>query len=231
MSKQNYRPYIFLLLFVLLPPSPAFTQFLHHDRTQSYSTHETARVLDKGEFAFGFGVNNYFLAWSVDSVAYDLLTFDIMLRYGIVKNLEFALKYSYPAAALARVKYGLLKKPVGIAAVFGIGTYKMTNQAFRTDRVIDLYPGIIVEKHIYKGISAFAAPRLITSFHIPAQRVKSETADDKTHRCFQYGYVWGIAWGNKKTSFILENTWYWSRYKTVSYKIHQLGFGITRFFE
>ncbi len=231
MSKQNYCHYIFLLLVILLPLSPSFSQFLHYDRTQSYSTHETARVLDKEEFAFGFGVNNYFLAWSADSVAYDLLTFDIMLRYGIVKNLEFALKYSYPAAALARMKYGLLKKPVAIAVECGVGSYKMTNQAYRTDRIIDLYPGIIVEKHIYKGISLFAAPKLIYSFYIADRVGQPENMATKTQRCIQYGYAWGIAWGNKKTSFNLENTWYWSKYEKISYKIHQLGFGITRLFD
>ncbi|HEX9970712.1 MAG TPA: hypothetical protein VGD14_01450, partial [bacterium] len=191
----------------------------------------TARVLEKGEFAVCFGVNNYFLAWSADSVAYDLLTFDIMLRYGIVNNLEFALKYSYPAAALARLKYGILKKPVAIAAEFGIGRYKMTNQAYRTDCVIDLYPGIIVEKHIYKGISLFAAPKLIYSFYIADRVGQPQSLARKTQRCYQYGYAWGIAWGNKKTSFNLENNWYWSKYEKVTYKVHQIGFGITRFFE
>ncbi len=230
MIKQSFRIFIFLLLIPFLSSNSLFSQFLQHDWTQSYSTHETARVLNKEEFALCFGINNYFLAWSDDSTAYDLLTFDIMIRYGIFKDFEFALKYSYPATALVRVKYGILKKPVSIAAEFGIGHYKLTNQDYKTDYIIDLYPGIILEKHLYKGISIFTAPKFIYSFYIADRFAGPPRIPWKTEHCYQYGYAWGIAWGNTKTIFNLENNWYWSKYEKVSYKVHQIGFGITRFF-
>lgn len=220
-----------LMMISFLPINALFSQFLHYDKTQSYSTHETARVVEKEQFAFCFGVNNYFLAWSVDSVAYDLLTFDITIRYGIVNNLELALKYSYPAAALARAKYALLNQPVAIAAEFGVGYYRLTNQQYETHRVIDLYPGVIVELPVYQGISIFAAPKLIWSFYTTDRIAPPQSKAGKTERCYQYGYGWGIAWGNKKTSFNLENNWCWSKYEKVRYKVHQIGVGVTRFFE
>ncbi len=231
MSKQNYRFCIFLLIAVLLPSRSSFSQFLQHDWTQSYSTHETARVLDKEEFAFCFGVNNYGLAANPDSIAHDLLTFDIMIRYGIVNNLEFALKYSYPSAALVRLKYGLMKNPVAIAVEFGVGQYKLTNQDYDTDYIIDFYPGIILEKQIYKEISVFAAPKFIYSFFIADRFAYPPRIPWKTERCHQYGYACGIAWGNKQTSFNLEYNSYWSNYEKAKYKVHQFGFGITRFFD
>ena len=233
MPKQNFYSQIILILIIVtfLQPSSAFSQFLQYDWTQSYSTHETARVLDKEEFAFCFGVNNYRLAGRPDSIAHDLLTFDIMIRYGIVNNFEFALKYSYPSAALVRLKYGLMKAPVAIAAEFGIGQYKLTNQDYDTDYIIDLYPGIILEKQIYKGISLFAAPKFIYSFFIADRFASPPRIPWKIERCYQFGYACGIAWGNKQTSFNLEYNSYWSKYEKAKYKIHQLGFGITRFFE
>ena len=231
MSKHNHRLCIFLVLTLSLSAAPVFSQFLHHDWTQSYSVHETARVLEKGEFGLSFGVNNYFLAWSADSVAYDLLTFDIMIRYGMLSRIEFSLKYSYPAAALVGLKYGLVKKPVAIAAKFSLGCYTLTNQDYRTGRVIDFYPGIIFEKLVYKGVSVFAGPKLIYSWHIADRSSDLRGNSRKSGRCNQYGYSWGIAWGNKKTSFTVENNWLWSTYERVTYKIHQIGFGITRFWE
>ena len=206
-------------------------QFLHHDWTQSYSTHETARVLMKEEFAIGFGVNNYHLAANPDSMAHDLLTFDITIRYGILNNLEFALKYTYPAAALVRLKYGLINEPVAIAASFGIGQYKMTRQGHITDYIIDLYPGIILEKQLYKGFSVFAAPKFIYSFFLADRFAYPPRIPWKTERCYQYGYACGIAWGNKQTSLNLEYNSYWSTYEKAKYRIHQIGLGITRFFD
>lgn len=235
MTHNNFRHHKFLIFLILtalfLTNKTLFSQFLQYDWTQSYSTHETARVLNKEEFAFGFGVNNYGLAERPDSIAHDLLTFDILIRYGILNNFEFALKYSYPAAALVRLKYGILKQPVAIAAEFGIGQYKLTNQNYDTDYILDLYPGIILEKRVYKGISIFAAPKFIYSFFIADRFAPPPRIPWKTERCYQYGYTWGIAWGNAKTIFNLEDNWYWSKYEKLTYRVHQIGFGITRFFE
>lgn len=226
----NYRLALFLIIAVLLPGSlPA--QFLQYDWTQSYSTHETARVLNKDEFAFGFGVNNYALAGRPDSISHNLLTFDIMVRYGILDNFEFVLKYSYPAAALVRVKYGILKNPVAVAMELGISQYKLTNQNYDTDYIIDLYPGIILEKQIYKRISIFAAPKFIQSFFISDRFAPPPRARWKTRQCSQYGCAFGIAWGTPKTILNWESNWYLSKLEQARYRIHQIGFGITRFFD
>ena len=220
-----------LLIIALLLPGSLMGQLLHHDWTQSYSTHETARVLDKEEFALCFGVNNYGLAAAPDSTAHSLLTFDILVRYGILNNLEFALKYSYPSAALVRLKYGLIEEPVAIAASFGIGQYKVTRQGHITDYIIDLYPGIILEKQLYKGISIFIGPKLIYSFFITDRFARAPRTPWKTERCYQYGYACGIARGDKQTSINLEYNSYRSMYEKTRYRIHQVGIGVTRFFD
>jgi len=153
-----------------------------------------------------------------------------MIRYGLLKKVEFALKYSYPATALVRLKYELKKQPLAIAAEFGIGHYKITNQDYKTDYVIDLYPGIIFEKKIYKQFSFYFAPKFIYSFYIADRFAYPPRIPWQTERCYQYGYSWGFAMGHK-TIFNLENNWYWSKYEKVKYKVHQIGFAITRFLD
>ena len=204
--------------------------FFHDDWRQSISTHETARVIGKEEFALCFGVNNYYANWSKHTRGADLLLYDIMIRYGILKNLEFGLKYSYSNSALIRLKYGLLKKPIQCSVSFGIGQYKLTNQDYRTDYIIDLYPGLIFESKIYKKLSFYIAPKLIYSLFIADRYADSETPPRKpwqTEKCYQYGYCWGFALGSK-TRFIFENTWHWVNYEGFKYKIHMHGFSITR---
>ena len=123
-----------------------------------------------------------------DSTGYDLLIYDIMVRYGLFKNFEIALKYSYPSSALIRVKFGLINKPISIATEFGIGQYKLTNKDYKTDYIIDLYPGIILEAKIYKQLSFYFTPKLIYSFYIADRFSKTPRVPWETKKCIQYGY-------------------------------------------
>jgi hypothetical protein len=216
--------------------------------------------LEKDEFAFTFGVNNYFLDWGESSEApraHDLLLFDVILRYGIIKKTEFALKYSYPNTALIRFKYNFIdnykifekfkiiedlkfadklnlnEKAISISAEFGIGQYKLTKQNYVTDYIIDLYPGLIFDLSIYKNISVYFGPKFIYSFYLADRCAKSEPIPRtpwKTEKCSQSGYVWGISIG-ERTMFTLENTWHWVNYEGIKYKIHMQGLAITRIFE
>ena len=138
--------FLLVLFFITDSQGQLNGHFFHDDWRQSISTHETARVINKEDFAFCFGVNNYYANWSTHTKGADLLLYDIMIRYGIFKNFEFALKYSYPVSALIKAKYKFVQKPFAIAAEFGIGQYKVTNQEYKTDYIIDLYPGIIKKR-------------------------------------------------------------------------------------
>jgi hypothetical protein len=206
--------------------------------TQSYSTHETASVLAKDEFALCFGVNNFYQNWSTERIGGDLLLYDIMVRYGVFDNLEVGLKYSHPNAALLRVKRNLLdkyklnlkwtEKPISIAAMFGFAHYKLTNQDYDTDYIIDLYPGLILDMKIYKKLSFYFAPKFIYSFFI-VDKWARDRDPWKTERCYQYGYCWGFSLG-ERTTFTFENTWHWVTHEDVDYKIHMHGVSFTRIF-
>ncbi len=223
-----------LVFFAIMQPlysQEFFDKFLHYDWRQSISTHETARVLEKDQFALTLAVNNYFCCWSKDFISHDLLLYDIVARYGVFKNFEIALKYSYPSTALIRAKYQIsYGKRLSMAVQLGVGQYKLTNQSYKTDYIVDIYPGVNFDLKLYKTFKFYFAPKFIYSLYIADRFAKSENPPRqpwKTDRNRQVGYVWGFSLG-KKTMFTWENTWHWGDNEGIKYKIHQQGISVTR---
>lgn len=235
MFKTKTRLFVLLFSCLFLRAGFLFSQdyldrFLHYDWRQSVSTHETARVLAKEEFGLCFGINNFFANWSTVVRGHDLLLYDIKVRYGLFKNVEVALKYSYPNTALAQIKTSLVKGRFSAAASFGVSHYKLTTQEFKTDYIIDLYPGIILAYQVFKNVSIYAAPKFVYSLFIADRWADYEDPPRKPwsiERCTHWGYCYGIALGGK-TRLTLEDTWHWVNYAGVKFRIHMLGIGVTR---
>ncbi len=191
--------------------------------TQSYSTFDNAEYLNPGEYSIGFGIDNYCIySRTHDTIAYDERRFDIWARTGLIKKLEFEMKYSYPTAGVLSIKYQLFEKIVVSAFKLGFGYMKGTRIGYITDYVYDLYGYFLLEKHLVKNIKFLYTPKFIYSMHF---RDRQEHSDRPPRYISHFGHCFGLKIG-RDIEFIPEINWLWGNNEGTKYIVNQFGLGI-----
>ncbi len=198
------------------------TQNLPFTWSQSYSTFDNAECLKPGFFSLGFGIDNYCIySGTNDTIAYDERRFDIWVKTGIIKRLEFELKYSYPTAGLISLKYGLLDKIISSALKFGFGYMKGTRVNYITDYVYDFYGYLLLKKDLAKVIEFLYTPKVIYSIHC---RDRQEHSERPPRHIYHFGHCIGLGIGSK-IKFIPEINWLWGNNEGINYMVNQFGIG------
>lgn len=192
--------------------------------SQSYGTYDVATAITPGAYALGFSVNNYCLYnhGEEDTIAFDERKFDIWAKVGIIKDLEFELKYSSPTCALLGVKFQFGHGQWRTAGKVSVGYMKGTREGQITDYVYDIYPTVLVDRMICRNLRLFAAPKAIYSIHARDRQEHSE----RPHRFIsQHGFGLGLAIG---TEFVIlpETNWLWADNEGVDYLVNQFGIGV-----
>uniref|UniRef100_A0A7C6EN82 Outer membrane protein beta-barrel domain-containing protein n=1 Tax=candidate division WOR-3 bacterium TaxID=2052148 RepID=A0A7C6EN82_UNCW3 len=205
-----------ILIFYLISQNLPFTW------SQSYSTFDKAECLNPKEYSIGFGIDNYCIYSSTnDTIAYDERRFDLWIKSGIVKKLEFGLKYSYPTAGLLSLKYQVIENPVFGAFKFGFGYMKGTRVNYITDYVYDFYGYFLIEKKLFREINFLYTPKIIYSMHY---RDRQEHSDRPPRYIFHIGHCFGLKIG-RDIEFIPEINWLWGNNEGVKYMVNQFGIG------
>ncbi|MGB9721185.1 MAG: hypothetical protein ACPL28_06900 [bacterium] len=205
-----------LIIFFIL------TQNLPITWSQSYCTYDEAHGLGSGEYGLGFGIDNYCIySGTNDTIAYDERRFDVWARTGIVKNFEFELKYSYPTAGVASIKYQLWDKMITSALKFGFGYMKGTRIGYVTDYVYDFYGTLLIEKNLTHGIEFLYTPKIIYSIHY---RDRQEHSDRPPRKISHIGHCFGFALGTR-IIFLPEINWLWGNNDGTHYMVNQFGIG------
>jgi hypothetical protein len=198
-------------------------QCLPDDWSQSYCTYDAPEVFGPGEYGIGFAIDNYTIYSSEnDSVAYDTRRFDVYAAYGVLKNLEVGLKFSYPTAGVIEAQYQFLHGTYAGALKFGFGYMKGTRSVFIHDYVYDFYPTLLLSIRLRKCIRFFWAPKIIYSLHT---KDRFEDSDRQPVSIFQYGYGVGFKVG-ERFAFMPEANWLFGNNEGVHFTVNQFGLGI-----
>ncbi len=212
----------YIVVFVIFLAT-VIAQTLPVDWSQSYCTYDVPDVFDQGEYGIGFSVNNYTIYSSeLDTQAYDTRRFDIYAAYGVLKNVEVGLKFSYPTAGVAEAQYQFLHGKFAGALKFGFGYMKGTREGYITDYVYDFYPTLLLGLGLKEYIRFYWAPKVIFSLHA---RDRQEVSDRQPVSVFQYGYGIGFKIG-KRFAFMPEANWLFGTKEGVKYTVNQFGLGV-----
>ncbi len=213
---------VFLIFFIANHIS-AEIEDLPNSWSQSYSTYDRAGTKGAGHYAIGFGINNYCIyCKNGDTLNYDQRRFDLFAGYGLFKNIDFELKFSWPTAGIVSIKYRFIDASINGALKLGVGYMKGTREKIITDYVYDFYPTLIFSSHLNKSIQFFAAPKIIYSIHT---RDRQEHSNRSPRYIFQYGLGIGITFGNEFL-IIPESNWLLGNNSGTSYIVNQFGLGI-----
>ncbi|MGB3340692.1 MAG: hypothetical protein WBB37_04335 [bacterium] len=210
-------------IFIIITINTLFCQHLPLEWSQAYSTYDIAGVHDPGEYSLGFAINNYALySSSSDSIAYDTRRFDIFARIGVLKNIEFEMKFSSPTSGVIAGKYRFWSGFLDAAIKFGFGYMKGTRVNFITDYLFDFYPTLLFTKKISEKVKIYYAPRIIYSIY-PRDRQEHSTREPRY--IVQFGHGIGIAFGD---DFVLmpEGNWFFGDNEGIDYTVNQFGLGV-----
>ncbi|UCC12442.1 MAG: hypothetical protein JSW02_02595 [candidate division WOR-3 bacterium] len=198
-------------------------QTLPADWSQSYCTYDVPEVFEPGEYGIGFAIDNYTIYSGVaDTVAYDTRRFDIYASYGLFKNVEVGVKYSYPTAGVLEAQYQFLHGKYASAIKLGFGYMKGTREGYITDYVYDVYPTLLLGLCAKKCIKLYWAPKIIYSLHM---RDRQEDSDRQPVSVFQYGHGVGLKIGDR-FAFMPEANWLFGVNEGVKYTVNQFGLGV-----
>lgn len=198
-------------------------QCLPDDWSQSYCTYDIPEVLAPGKYSIGFAIDNYTIySAESDTTAYDTRRFDIYAAYGLLKNMEVGVKFSYPTAGVIEVQYQLLHGRYTGGLKLGVGYMKGTRDGYITDYVYDIYPTLILGVRLNDMIRLYWAPKVIYSLHT---RDRQEISDRQPVSILQYGHGMGFMIGDRFV-FMPETNWLFGNNEGVYYTVNQFGIGI-----
>lgn len=198
-------------------------QYFPDDWSQSYCTYDAPEVFEQGKYGIGFAIDNYTIySAESDTLAYDTRRFDIYAAYGLFKNVEVGVKFSYPTAGVVEAQYQFLHGTYAGALKFGFGYMKGTRSVLIHDYVYDFYPTLLLSVRLKSWIRFYLAPKIIYSLHT---KDRFEDTDRQPVSVFQYGYGVGFKIG-ERFAFMPEANWVFGDNEGVHYKVNQFGLGV-----
>jgi hypothetical protein len=185
----------------------------------SYTAFQTADVSEPGKGSLGLGVGAYVLK-NVDTTGYynteavgTILPVwpSLSFRFAFIRNLEVGIRYMFPLDGTFDVKYQLVKNPIIVSPVVGIGGmwagwggvsggHDTTYTPSTLIKRYDIYGKLMIGREVNK-IQLFIAPlvmrssyavRSITYLTYGGERIGEDVHCDEKNVLYQYGIGFGV---------------------------------------
>ncbi|TKJ44017.1 hypothetical protein CEE36_02545 [candidate division TA06 bacterium B3_TA06] len=136
----------------------------------TYTNYSSTELLAPGKGEIGFGTSNFFM-WCPNAGGYDVRTFDLLFRIGVLPHMELGIKYSSPHAMVLDACGGFEAGRVELTGSLGFGYLHYTkplppDSSLTCFYILDGYPTLALGYKIAPWLRAVVSCKGIISYYI-----------------------------------------------------------------